>query len=242
MKIVVGIRMHPLTIILAESGLELVPKEIQSHISVVKSARRRGKSTWEILLDISLHYRAMKSLPKWYKRGRPDIVHTSLLLALSSPLNDVGLLRFYIHTLNDVLIHVDPKTRIPRNYNRFVGLMEQLLKIGRVPPDSDKPLMVIENKSLNQFVYENSFDETILLRETGVRLSPIALGNFIADLMNNGKRVCVIIGGFQHGDFEESTARLAKMEVSIYPKTLETWIVLSRVIEGVENALNLFDY
>ncbi len=233
--------MYPLTIVLAESGLELIPKEIQIHSTVINSAKKKGKKACDILLDISLHYRAMKSLPKWYKRGRPDIVHISLLLALSSPLNDSGLLRFYIHTLNDIIIHVDPKTRIPRNYNRFVGLMEQLLKLGKVPPNSSKPLMVVEKRSLQQFMYEKGFDEIILLHEKGIKRSPDTLGNFIASLMNNDRKVCIIIGGFQHGDFEESTLKLATKKISIYPKVLEAWIVLSRVIEGIENALNIFD-
>ncbi len=232
---------YPIHIILAESGLELIPKEIQSHRSVVKSAKRRGKRPCDILLDVSLHYKAMRLLPKWYKRGRPDIVHISLLLALSSPLNKTGLLRFYIHTLNDIMIYIEPETRIPKNYNRFIGLMEQLLKIGKVPPNSDRPLISIENKSLKQFIYENNFDEVILMHEKGVKYTPNSLGNLIANLINNGKKVCIVIGGFQHGDFEESTLNLATKKVSIYPKSLETWIVLSRVIEGIENAFNLFN-
>lgn len=232
--------MIPLSIILAESGLELVPKEIQNHRTVIKSAKKRGKNVDEILLDISLHYRAMKLLPNWYKRGRPDIVHISLLLALSSPLNRAGLLRFYIHTVNNIIIYVDPRTRIPRNYNRFVGLVEQLLKVGRVPPNSDRPLMTIENKSIEQFIYEGGFDEVILMHERGVKYTPNSLGNIIAELMNCFKKVCVVIGGFQHGDFEGPILNLATKKISIYPESLETWIVLSRVIEGVENALNLF--
>lgn len=233
--------MHPLTIVLAESGLELVPKEIENHGAVVRSARRRGKRACDILLDISLHYSAMKLLPKWYKRGRPDIVHISLLLALSSPLNHAGLLRFYVHTLNDIIIHVDMKTRIPRNYNRFVGLMEQLLKNGRVPPNSSRPLMFIEEKPLHQFTYESGFDEIVLLHEKGVKQSLNALGNYIANLMSGGRRVCIVIGGFQHGDFEESTLKLATRKISIYSRVLEAWIVLSRVIESIESALNVFD-
>ncbi|MCS7112130.1 MAG: 16S rRNA methyltransferase [Ignisphaera sp.] len=233
--------MHPLTIVLAECGLELIPKEIQSHSAIVKSAKRRGKNACDILLDISLHYKAMKLLPKWYKRGRPDIVHISLLLTLSSPLNYAGLLKFYIHTINDVIVHVDAKTRIPRNYNRFVGLMEQLLKTGKIPPNSSRPLMFIEEKTLHQFVQDEYFDEIILFDEKGVKQSLNALGNLVASLMGIGRRVCIIIGGFQRGDFEETTLRLATKRVSVYPKVLEAWIVLSRIIESVENSLNLLD-
>ncbi|ETO22518.1 ribosome biogenesis protein NEP1, partial [Reticulomyxa filosa] len=46
---------------------------------------------------------------------------------LDSPLNKAGLLKVMIHTQNNVLIDVNPKLRIPRTYNRFAGLMVQLL-------------------------------------------------------------------------------------------------------------------
>ncbi|MEM4586704.1 MAG: 16S rRNA methyltransferase, partial [Desulfurococcaceae archaeon] len=115
-----------LHIALVESALETVPKEIIDHPAVVKNARRRGKKPWEVLLDVSLHYHAMKNLKDWFKRGRPDIVHVTLLEALESPLNRSGLLEIYIHTYGDYVLFIDPETRIPRNYNRFVGLIEQV--------------------------------------------------------------------------------------------------------------------
>ncbi|TRM76859.1 16S rRNA methyltransferase, partial [Sulfolobus sp. A20-N-F8] len=72
-------------IILLESAIELVPREIVDHPSVIKNAKRRGKKPEDTLLDISLHYHAMKSLENKYKRGRPDIVHQALLLILTDP-------------------------------------------------------------------------------------------------------------------------------------------------------------
>ncbi|KRX96207.1 Ribosomal RNA small subunit methyltransferase NEP1 [Trichinella pseudospiralis] len=58
---------------------------------------------------------------------RPDITHQCLLMLLDSPLNKAGLLEIYIHTVKNVLIRVHPQTRIPRTFERFVGLMMQLL-------------------------------------------------------------------------------------------------------------------
>lgn len=46
-----------------------------------------------------------------------------LLTLLDSPLNKAGLLQVYIHTEGNVLIEVNPRTRIPRTYKRFAGLM-----------------------------------------------------------------------------------------------------------------------
>ena len=94
-------------LILAESSIELVPRDIIGHPSVLKTAKRRGKKPTEILLDISLHYHAMKKLRDRHKRGRPDIVHVSLLEALSSPLNLEGKLEVIVHTISDLsLIHI----------------------------------------------------------------------------------------------------------------------------------------
>ncbi|CAF0795902.1 unnamed protein product [Adineta ricciae] len=67
-----------------------------------------------------------------YKRdpnsnARPDITHQCLLALLDSPLNRAGLLQVYIHTHKGILIEVNPQTRIPRTFDRFAGLMVQLL-------------------------------------------------------------------------------------------------------------------
>lgn len=44
-------------------------------------------------------------------------------MLLDSPLNRAGLLQVYIHTEKNVLIEVNPQTRIPRTFDRFCGLM-----------------------------------------------------------------------------------------------------------------------
>jgi len=79
--------------------------------------------------------------------ARPDITHQCLLTLLDSPLNKAGLLQVYIHTKKNVLIEVNPKTRIPRTFKRFSGLMVQLLhkmKI-RATGSSEKLLSLIQN-------------------------------------------------------------------------------------------------
>ncbi len=229
-------RVEPVTIVIAEAGLELIPEEIANNPVILAHAKKRGKKANEMLLDISLHYKAMKNLRNWFKRGRPDIIHTSMLIALSSILNRTGLLNLFIHTINDLIIHVDPKARVPRNYNRFVGLMEQLLIEKKVPPNAQKPLMWIEERKLHDFVKQRRFTSIILLHERGTFIKPKALGELIASKMVNGEKTCVIIGGFQHGDFEQSTLSLTKDRFAIYSQPLETWTVVSTVIHSIENS------
>ena len=223
-----------LYMVLIESSLELVPKEIWGHPAVLKSARRRGKRPGDILLDKSIHYHAMKDLKYSEKRGRPDIVHMSLLNALSSPLNLEGKLRIYIHTIGDYIIFIRPDTRIPRNYMRFIGLLEQLFITGKVPPDSDKPLLLIKDMSLEELL-STIGKKLTLLSETGELVSPDYVVEEI--ISSNG---IIGIGGFPHGDFSKRIYRLADKVYSIYPKSLDTWIVVSRIIEAYERRINLY--
>ena len=44
-------------------------------------------------------------------------------MLMDSPLNKAGLLQVYIHTEKNVLIEINPHTRIPRTFDRFCGLM-----------------------------------------------------------------------------------------------------------------------
>jgi len=223
-----------LYMVLIESSLELVPKEIWGHPAVLKSARRRGKRPGDILLDKSIHYHAMKDLKYSEKRGRPDIVHVSLLNALGSPLNLEGKLRIYIHTISDYVIFIRPDTRIPRNYMRFIGLLEQLFITGKVPPDSDKPLLLIKDMSLEELL-STIGKKLILLSETGELVSP----DYVVEEIVSSNGI-IGIGGFPHGDFSKRIYRLADKVYSIYPKSLDTWIVVSRIIEAYERRINLY--
>jgi len=230
-----------LILILGEAALELVPPEISNHPAVISWAKRRGKKPTEVLLDMSFHYKALRSLDKWYKRGRPDIVHICLLNALSSPLNLAGLLKVYIHTIRDIIIDVNPSIRLPRNYLRFVGLMEQLLVKGGVPPSSEKKLMTAKRGDLKMLLRLLNPDYVILMHERGLYEPPRALGSRIASMLSNNLKVAVIVGGFQHGDFEPYVFKLVSEIVSIFPRPLDAWIVVSRIIESVESMLGLYN-
>ncbi len=222
------------TVILAESSLELVPREIAWHPSVRRWAEHRGKSPTETILDVSLHYSAMMKLRDREKRGRPDIVHFSLLEALSAPLNLEGRLRFVVHTIGDYAIFVDPSTRIPRNYLRFVGLMEQVLKHGRAPLDSPTPLVQAVAMDYPNLLRELAAEETVLLDEGGVREKPREVCRVALE-----RRVPITIGGFPRGSFSPTIRSFAKYVYSIYPRPLDTWVVVSRIISGCEELLQV---
>ncbi len=222
-----------ITIFLLESPLELVPRELWRHPAVTKNARRRGKRPGEILLDKSLHFAAMKDIRDHEKRGRPDIVHATLLEIQGSPLNLEGFVETYIHTYTGSIYYIRPETRIPKNYNRFVGLMEQLLIKGRVPPNTDKPLIYKVPEDLPSILARKK-KQLLLLDEKAPRISL----NELADIILEDKYV-IGIGMFPHGDFNQKIKRIAYKRYSIYKKTLESWIVSSRIITAIEIKLDI---
>ena len=78
---------------------------------------------------------------------RPDITHKCLLMLLDSPLNRAGLLQVFVHTTNNILIQINPQLRLPRTYDRFAGLMVQLLhKLSiRAADGREKLMKVVKN-------------------------------------------------------------------------------------------------
>jgi rRNA small subunit pseudouridine methyltransferase Nep1 len=176
----------------------------------------------------------MKSLKQNLKRGRPDIVHFALLEALGSPLNKEGQLRVYVHTFKNHVIAVNPKTRLPRNYSQFLGLMEQLFQAGKVPPKGEA-LLSMQRKTLPELIHEVNPSRVIAFSRVGVRRT---LEETISKLLEE-KRPAILVGGFPHGHFADSTARLADELVCIDPEMLETWTVVSRVVYEYERALSI---
>lgn len=223
-----------MVLILAESALETIPERLWGHPAIRSYARKRGKKPRQLILDRSYHHAAMKALPNNEKRGRPDIVHFVLLEALGSPLNREGLLQTYVHTLNDLIISVNPETRLPRNYNRFIGLMERLFEDGRVPP-SGRALLKLERKALPELVSEVKPDHTLAFSREGERRTLEEAFLRVSGL----QKLAVMIGGFPHGHFTKTTVQLANEVVCIDVETLEAWTVAARAIYEYERSISV---
>ncbi len=221
-------------LILAESAVELVPPELTKHPSILKLAEKRGKKPNEILLDRSYHHTAMRSLKDSEKRGRPDIVHTTLLELLGTPLNREGLLQTYVHTVQDRVIEINSNVRLPVNYDRFVGLLEQLYAVGRVP-EAGEPLLTIRNQALNQLLREVKPSTTVAFTTQGEYEDLSALCEEIA----KERKPLILIGGFPRGHFSKETLDLADRAVRIDRDALEAWVVASRAVYAYELAIGL---
>lgn len=126
-----------------------VKRDAKRLIVVLESASletiKNGKS-YE-LLNCDHHKQQILKYKKDPSECRPDITHQCLLMLLDSPLNRAGLLQVFIHTRKKVLIEVNPQTRIPRTFDRFCGVMVQLLHklTVRASDTSQKLLKVIKN-------------------------------------------------------------------------------------------------
>jgi rRNA small subunit pseudouridine methyltransferase Nep1 len=223
------------SIILAESALETVPRQLWRHSQVRNYAENKGRKLPFLLLDRSYHHAAMKNLLGSEKRGRPDIVHFSLLESLGSPLNKEELLEVYVHTVSDNVISVNRETRLPRNYSRFVGLMEQLFELKQIPPRGAPLLTLTENVNLTRLMEETKSDYVVAFSRRG---SPSTLERTISGIAEK-KNPMAIIGGFPHGTFSESTIKLADEVVAIDREMLETWTVTARVIYEYEKQIGL---
>jgi rRNA small subunit pseudouridine methyltransferase Nep1 len=223
-----------INIILAEAALETVPEELSSHPSVSKTAERRGKDPTSTLLDISYHYNAMKGMRDWEKRGRPDITHVVLLNLLESPLSKEGRLRVYVHTVKNFVIYIDPEVNLPRNCNRFQGLVEQLFELGKVPPRG-KPLMTLGKATLKELVEKIGPSRTFLLTEKGRKTKGKEFG---AKIIKEDRPV-IIIGGFQRGELRNIDVKLADEKIALYKKPLDAWIIAAIVAQEIASSLGI---
>jgi rRNA small subunit pseudouridine methyltransferase Nep1 len=215
--------------ILADSELELVPSEIVNERCILNNARARGKAPEKILLDASHHHPAFGKLPDSERRGRPDLIHFFLLLCVDSDLSANGKMRAFVHTRNNDVIAVNPETRLPPHYPRFVGLIESLYE-QRVVPSKENPLLELrQGIELDALVSALKPDAVVVLASDGQE-TPLAekFASFKAE------RVAVIIGGFSKGDFKSDLSKLKASKVSLGKRMMKVWTVTSKVLSAIE--------
>ena len=222
--------MTSLSLILAESSLEIIPKEIQNHPSVISHSKKLGKPPSNILLDNSWHYAAMKGIQNENKRGRPDIVHFSLLEACSIPLYFEKKLSIYVHTLNDKVIKVGEDIHPPKSFHRFVGLIEKLFCEKRIESEGKK-LLEMNDMSLSKLIEEINPKNVVGLSRMG---KPSSFYDVAKSLTDNS---CVVIGGFQRSHFSDSTVSNIDHLVSIDSNSLESHIVTARILYEYEKTI-----
>ncbi|XP_034642901.1 ribosomal RNA small subunit methyltransferase NEP1 [Trachemys scripta elegans] len=157
---------------------------------------------------------------------RPDITHQSLLMLMDSPLNRAGLLQVYIHTQKNVLIEVNPQTRIPRTFDRFCGLMVQLLhKLSvRAADGPQKLLKVIKNPVTDHL--------PVGCMKIGTSFSVPNVTD-VRELVPTAEPIAIVVGAFAHGSLNVNY--IEKMiSISNYP--LSAALTCAKITTAFEEA------
>ena len=219
-----------LIIILAESSLELIPNEMHNHPSVTSYSKKFKKDPSKTLLDNSWHFGAMKGLENEIKRGRPDILHLTLLSLCTTPAFYENKITVFVHTINDEIISINNNTRLPKSYHRFQGLMEKLFLTKKIESE-DEILMKIEKLSLSQIISKIKPTKIIGLTTNGQKTT---LGKLVEQIQENS---CILIGGFQKGHFSKETEKIIEKSFSIHDSSLEAHLVASRLVYEYEKTI-----
>jgi len=219
-----------LTIILAESSLELIPNQMYNHPSVISYSKKFKKPISDTLLDNSWHFGAMKGIDNEIKRGRPDIIHLTLLSLCTSPGFYQNKIKVFVHTMNDEIISINNKTHLPKSYHRFQGLIEKLFLTKKIESE-DEILMEMESSTLSQLISKIKPTQVIGFTTKGKKTT---FEKLIKTIEENS---CVLIGGFQKGHFSKETEKIIEQSFSIHDSSLEAHLVASRLVYEYEKTI-----
>jgi rRNA small subunit pseudouridine methyltransferase Nep1 len=235
-----------ISIILAESAIEIIPKELRNNYLILDYLKKVDKSINEVFLDKSYHYVAMKEgkMNDSWKRGRPDLVHICLLSILATPLYLKNLVNVYVHTIDNKTIFIGRQVRLPKSYKRFEGLMIKLFQEKRIKGDElvnnrDSYLLKINNN----MSFDNLLDKVIRpekiigFSSTGILKNVRSIVNETIDLQE--KHIAYIIGGFPNGEFSKKIRERFHMTYAITNEQLEAHVVISRLAYECENRISL---
>lgn len=219
-----------ISLILSESSLELVPPELKHHPSVVLHARKLGKLPSEILLDNSWHFAAMKGIKNEIKRGRPDLVHFSILEATTIPLYLQNKLKLFVHTIDDKVIHFGQNVHVPKSYHRFEGLIEKLYQEKKITTNNDV-LIEIKEQTFSELLEQINPSKIIGLSTKGTSKSYEKIAAEITD------DTCIVLGGFQKGHFSDSVENKISDLYSVGDESFEGHVVIARLLYEYEKTI-----
>ena len=219
-----------ISLVLSESSLELVPYALQDHPSVISHARKLGKHPSEILLDNSWHFAAMKGIENEMKRGRPDLVHFSILEATTIPLYLQNKIKIYIHTVNDKVIYFGQNVHIPKSYHRFEGVIEKLYQEKKLMA-SNQTLLEIKDKTFSELLDEINPSKVIGFSTKGKSNSYETIASEISD------NSCIVVGGFQKGHFSDFVENKITELYSIGDESFEGHVVVARLLYEYEKTI-----
>ncbi|CAK9296999.1 unnamed protein product [Gordionus sp. m RMFG-2023] len=209
------------------------------------------------LLNIEKHKQILnKKIYTDLSNLRPDIVHQCLLMLMDSPLNLSGHLKVYIHTQKNVLIEINPRTRIPRTIERFSGLMVQLLQNLSIQSvqSEEKLLKIIKNPVSNHIpIGFMKFGTSVL---SSISMKPFELITLINDKTENPDKIInesmmidkisnktnsegyvFVVGAMAHGSVNTD---YTEKDISLSEYPLSAALTCSKLCNIFEQAWNIF--
>ncbi|CRL05174.1 CLUMA_CG018012, isoform A [Clunio marinus] len=185
------------------------------------------------LLNCDDHLQILKKYNRDPGSCRPDITHQSLLMLMDSPLNRAGMLQVYIKTEKNVLIEINPQTRIPRTFKRFAGLMVQLLhKFSvRANETSVRLLHVIKNPVTDHL--------PVGCKKITMSFSSKVVKNCRELVPAGDEAIAMVIGAFAHGNLEVDYTEEA-ISISNYP--LSAALTCTKLCSAFEEVWGVFVY
>ena len=219
-----------ISLIISESALELIPFELEDHPSVISHAQKLGKYSSEILLDNSWHFAAMKGIKNEIKRGRPDLVHFSILEAITIPLYIQNKLNLFVHTVDDKVIYFGKNVHLPKSYHRFEGVIEKLYQEKKIV-SKNKLLLELKEQTFSELINEINPSKIIGFSTEG-KLS--SYEKIAAQISDNS---CIVLGGFQKGHFSDSIQNKITDLYSVGDESFEAHVVASRILYEYEKTI-----
>ncbi len=200
--------------------MELIPEELWNTPQVREYAKHQGKNARECLLNASELGQAMLGLKDGSVRGKPEVIHACLLVALESIAFRQGNINVFVHTRNDKVLRFNQKFRVPRSFKNFISNMEGLFENKQIPPEGEAGV-TLEDKTLKNLIKELRPSKIIILSRNGRKSA-------YKTLINKIKRgsPLVIVGGFSDRDFSNRTLSLADETLRLDDSQLMAWTVV----------------
>jgi rRNA small subunit pseudouridine methyltransferase Nep1 len=120
-----------------------------------------------------------------------------------------------------------------RNYERFLGLLEQLFE-AHVVPDTRQPLLSLqENVPLKQVIEEQHADHIVVLSKDGTL---VILPQYFKKIKTQKTHhLLCVIGGFPSGQLHADISTVTTEVISLYPEMLPVWTVTSELLVNYGN-------
>ena len=184
--------------------------------------------TRDEVLDAREHKDLVAARPDANRCGRPDIVHDSLMLLLSSEHLQHGELSTRVHTIEDKVLAFEEGSRVPEDFVAFKKALAALLS-SRANRNELGWTMEAE-RPLEKLVEDIGADAIILLSPRGQIIPLRALLNELHHL-----DLVIIIGAFPEGDFRSDAYSIAHHVVSLGEEEMTVPSVIRELLGALEH-------